>query len=148
MACLYLQQPKEAAEKLQELLRVRISQMGNDIEDDKSLRTICLLLHDTASALLEAQSYLTAQKICESAIKFHSRRSGILACLTIERYLLPNKKFLHCLLFILAENVSGADVYSMKEDVIGLLLLAEAKNGLGVSGVPEILNRSAFCLEF
>lgn len=84
MACLYLQQPKEAAEKLQELLHARISQMDNDIEDDKSLRTICHLLHDTASALLEAQSCLSAQKICESAIKFHSRRSGIFASLFIK----------------------------------------------------------------
>lgn len=114
-------QPKEAAEKLMELLH--INSVNFDCVGDKaSLWQLSELLHDTAATLLEAQSAYDAQQVCEAAVQFFSSQP-------------------------LSDESTTLGIESMKEDIIALLLLAHAKDTQHSSDVNNILNRCAKVLQ-
>lgn len=116
------QQPQKAFEKIMELLQITVAEMNDDIEDSSSMWKLSELLHDAASALLEGNSMPRAQEVCEAALQFHNTRLALTA-------------------------TKLTDISSLKEDVIALLLLAEAKESQESSDVPDILNRCARLLQ-
>lgn len=124
MAHFSMQQPKEAADKLFELLHLKSLVMDDELgfADSMSMWKLSELFHDAICALLEAYCLDDAEELCEAALQFHSSR------------------------FDLVEH-DKCDFSTLGEDVISLILLGEVKDLQQSSDVSEILNRCVRLLQ-
>ncbi|KAK3932889.1 putative phospholipid-transporting ATPase IM [Frankliniella fusca] len=120
-AHLSVHQPKEAAEKLMELLH--FTSMNHDfLQENTYSWHLSELLHDTAAAFLEANCLYDAQQVCGAAIQFFSSKPEF-------------------------GRSSPLAITCVEEDVIALFLLARAEESHGVGDVSAMLNRCAKLLQ-